>query len=195
VNSFEGYGVGGGPFKIRGNYTVDGSGIVNADYTVYDWDGATVDDTGTFIGTIDLKLSKLNLTLVGEAIKLSGIPTPADPVIPKDWTVTAPGGVLLNSFTIEPLIEDRVYPRVFMFRGTRYDPVDKFTNVIEGGFFLGVKNKVYGDYSLDDFDDGTWYEEEGLLSGTLTPSPSAKFTFKAVSEDRRNKFTLKGIPK
>jgi hypothetical protein len=194
-NRFEGYGVGGGPFKIRGNYTVDSSGIVHAEYTVYDWDGVTVDDTGTFIGTIDLNLTKLNLTLVGEAIKLSGIPTPQDPVIPKDWKVTAPGGVLLDSFRIEPLVEDRFYRRVFMFRGTRYDPIDQVTNVIEGGFFLGAKNKVYGDYSLDDFDDGTPYEEEGLLSGTLTPSPAAKFALKAVSEDGRNKFTLKGIPK
>ncbi len=91
-NKFEGYGLVDGPFKIRGNYTVDSSGIVNANYTVYDWDEGTEDDSGTFIGTIDLNLTKLNLTLAGEAIKLSGVPTPADPVIPREWTVTAPGG-------------------------------------------------------------------------------------------------------
>jgi hypothetical protein len=194
-NRFEGYGVGGGPFKIRGDYTVDSSGIVNANYTVYDWDGVTEDDTGTFTGTIDLNLTKLNLALPREAIKLSGVPTPADPVIPREWTVTAPGGIPLDSFTIESLIEDRAYRRVFMFRGSRYDPIDQVTDFIEGGFFLGAKNRIYGDYSLDDFDDGQWSSEEGLFSGTLTPSPSAKFTLKAVSEDGRNKFTLKGIPK
>ena len=123
-------------------------------------------------------------------------PLPADPVVPMDWTVkVSPGGGILDPFTI--IQPDAAYPRVFEIHGFMSNP--EVTAEITGGFFLGVKNKVYGEYSVSGRDDVGDFSEEGLLSGTITLSPSAKFTMTAVSDPdergRRSRATLKGTAK
>jgi hypothetical protein len=151
---------------------------------------------------VDTKGSKISLTIrsvdMGSgSVKMAGTPAPEAPVIPTDWTVRAsPGGGIFDTFTIEPYyhpIDRRYYPRVFEIHGDLSDPGN--TAQVNGGFFLGTKNKLYGDYEVEGSDDEGKFTEEGVLSGTITLSPSAKFTMTAVSEDKRSKATLKGIPK
>lgn len=203
TNKFSGYGASGdSPFKIDGEYVVDSSGNINGTFTAYDFFSGVPDDSGTITGKVDSKVAKLNLTvrsvdMEGGSVNMAGASAPETPVIPRDWTVkVSPGGEILDTFTIEPYHDDdgKFYPRVFVIYASIYDPRDDITTEINGGFLLGAKNKIYGSYSVDGFDDGRPYREDGVLSGTITLSPSPKFTMTAISEDKRSKVTLSGIP-
>jgi len=203
AGTFSGYGVsmdtvGANLFNIWGDYTVDSAGIITGTFTVDDSEGGA--NSGTLTGKIDSKITILSLTAVTEEedgivkVKLAGVPLPPVPEIPENWTVKVSGSAqgILDSFTISPYYdedESKLYPRIFTFSGTTSgDDVE-----VTGGFFLGQKNKVYGGYELN----GVEYEE-GLLSGTITLLPSAKFNFTATRGSefgKRRIYTLTGTKK
>jgi hypothetical protein len=200
-NTFSGYGFADeAPFKIQGDYVVDSLGNINGSFTVYDWSSGDVDDSGTITGVVDSKVTKISLTIrsvdMGSgSVKMAGTPAPADPVVPRDWTVkVSPGGGIFDTFTITQ--PDAAYPRVFEMHG---DMSGEVTAEVSGGFFLGAMNKVYGEYSVVGEDNVGEFQEKGLLSGTITLSPKAKFKMTAVSDPdekgRRSSATLKGTAK
>jgi hypothetical protein len=182
-----------GMFRIEGNYSIDGKGLMSGSYRLNAFENPTILlGEGNFTGGLDPSALKLNLTMKNSdgtpAFNMNGLRLLEPPVVPHDWTGTLTGGWpgTFHSLTIEPYqVGEEVYSRFFKISATGLatdlGPIDMI-----GYFFLTLsRGSVYGSYELTGA-----ITERGGLTGTLIPA-TGKLSFSMTSENGR-RYTLVG---
>jgi hypothetical protein len=201
--SFDGYGISFdlGMFRIQGNYVIDVKGLISGTYGISDIKTVPPSSgSGTLTGSVNLNATKMTLKLKDSngapLFNMSGLRLLSEPTIPLNWNATISGSVqgTFDTFTITPYpdpINGGDCAHMFMVTGS-----ESATPISMNGYFFFISgrnsngNIVYGFY--DQLTIGTT-NETGIFSGTLKPNPiKGKFRFKAVSDDKANKYIVRG---
>jgi hypothetical protein len=172
-NILYGYGISleNGMFEIEGSYDIDSEGSVKGAYTLYDFQSPDELGRGNFKGKTGKEVTKLKFetkTMNEEilSINMRGSRLSEDPIIPTDRMAKMTGG---RKGTIDPLkiepyqLDNSIYPNVFKVSGPGFI-FETGSIDMEGYFFIGQKNKVYGIYQL-----GGATSEAGVFSGRWNP--------------------------
>lgn len=172
-NILYGYGISleNGMFEIEGYYDIDSEGSVKGAYTLYDFQSVDELGRGNFKGKTGKEVTKLKFetkTMNEEilSINMRGSRLSEDPIIPTDRMAKMTGG---RKGTIDPLkiepyqLDNSIYPNVFKVSGPGFI-FETGSIDMEGYFFIGQKNKVYGIYQF-----GGATSEAGVFSGRWNP--------------------------
>jgi hypothetical protein len=202
--SFDGYGVSHDLeiFRIQGNYSVDGRGLMSGTFTLFDLRGVEL-ASGNLAGNLNLSATKMTLRLKDSneapVFNMAGVRLLSEPVIPGDWSGTLSEDVTgsFDSLTIGTYQDpgnSEVFSHVFEVSGLGTTGSGSVN--IHGNFFFTpatntnsdgriIGNFVYGVYEMTG-----GINETGVISGTINPK-KGRFTFHLTS-DNRNKYKLVG---